>query len=369
MALAIPTFQQLYDVSKAETQARNPSLTDFEEGSNLDALTGANAVLADLVLRQALSYFQALFVDTATGTDLDALALDRFGLERKAASAAYGYVTFTRDGTTDAEEIPAGTTLRATVAGVSVTFTTDSSIEIADGSSTASVRATCSTTGTSGNVAENTVTTIVDTLDDETITATNAERMVGGAAEETDAAFRDRIRRYFSTLRRGTVAALAAGAISVGGVAFAAVDESHRMAADGGYVLVLVADSEGYSNAALVEDVEVELENWRAAGIWVQVEGAERQEETITLVLGVDTGSDQGVIRDAVKAVVLEYTNNLDPGATMYLSAISHAAHSASTAIRYVTISVPTADVAPSSETSIVRVASSGLTLTFTEVG
>jgi uncharacterized phage protein gp47/JayE len=256
------------------------------------------------------------------------------------------------------------------VDGVSVTFTTDALIEIADGSSTASVRATCSTTGTSGNVAASTVTTIVDTLDDDAgATVTNAERMVGGAAVETDSAFRDRIRRYFATLRKGTVGALEAGAISVGGVAFAAVDETHRMAADGGYVLVLVADSEGYSNTALVEDVEVELENWRAAGIWVQVEGADRQEETVTLAIGVETGADQGVLRTAIRDVVLDYVNNLAPGATMYRSAITHKAHSADAElIRYVTVSTPAADIAPDTETSIIRVATSGLTITFTEV-
>lgn len=369
MALAIPTFQQLYDAFKAEVQARNPALTDFTEGSNLDAIAGGASVLADLVIRQALAAFAAQFVDTATGTDLDALALDRFGIERKAASSAYGYVVFTRGDGTGAIEVPAGTTLRATVAGVSVSFTTDSLIEIADGDDTATVRATCTETGTAGNVAAAAVTTIVDTLDDDpTATVSNTERMVGGAEEETDAAFRDRIRRYFTTLRKGTVAALEAGAISVGGVAFAAVDESHRMSADGGYVLLLVADSEGYSNAALVEDVEAEIENWRAAGIWVQVDGAERQEETLALTIGVVSGSDQGAIRDAVKPVMLNLTDNLAPGATLYLSAVVAAAHSASSAIRYVTVTDPVADIAPDTELSIVRVTSSGLTLSFIEV-
>lgn len=368
MPLAVPTFQVLYDAFKSEVQARNPALTDFEEGSNLDSLAGAAAVLADLVVRQDLSNFAAQFVDTASGDDLDALALDRFGLERKEATAASGYVTFTRDGTSGSEPIPAGTVLRATVDGVSVTFTTDSAIEIADGSTTISVLATCSTTGTTGNVAADTVTTIVDTLGDATIAVTNGERMVGGAAEETDNTFRDRIRRYFSTLRKGTVSALEAGAIGVGGVAYAAVDETHRMAEDGGYVLVLVADAEGYANAALVEAVETELENWRSAGIWVQVEGAERQDEELALELGVVVGADQGTIRAAVRASVLAYTDTLAPGATLYLSAVTHAAHGASGDIVYVSVSSPAADIAPDTEISIIRVGTSGLTLAFTEV-
>ncbi|MCI0346433.1 MAG: baseplate J/gp47 family protein, partial [Chloroflexi bacterium] len=194
----LPTFNELYDAGKSEIRSRNPDLTDFNEGSNLDAVTGAGAMLADEVLRYVIDLFAAQFVDTAEGVDLDALAADRFGLTRKPAAGAVGTVTFTRGGSSGVLTIPAGTTLRATVNGESVTFTTDDDVDMAAAETAADATATCTVTGATGNVAAGTVTTIVDAIPgDATATVTNADRFAGGAPEETDDAFRDRIRRFF----------------------------------------------------------------------------------------------------------------------------------------------------------------------------
>jgi len=332
MTLAVPTFAELYQAAREEIQSRNPNLTDFNEGSNLDAMAGAAAILADEVIRIGISQFNAQFVDTATGADLDALALDRFGLTRKAAQASIGKLTFIRGGSTGTLTVPAGTTVEGTgTDGQKVQVTTDVDAEMAALANTITVRATCTRTGTTGNLADGTLTTIVDTIPgDSTATVTNAERFVGGRVAESDDRFRVRIRRYFQTLRKGTVEALVTGATTVPGVEYATVDEDFILPADGGYVAVYVGDPDGRANTALVDDVEVELENWRAAGVWVQAFASEREEISLVLTVIVRVGADEETLRAAIRTATLAVTDGLAPNCTLYFSQINHAAMSVS---------------------------------------
>jgi len=363
------TFDQLYALGQAEVQSRNPDLTDWRAGSVNDALIGGAAVQADEVIRVVVAAFAEQFVDTATGTALDALAADRFGLARHDAVAAVGTLTFTRGDSEGVLEIPAGTTCKATVNGESVTFTTDEAVYMAGDADTVSALATCTATGTTGNVAADTITTIVDTVPgDATATVTNADRFVGGAAEETDAAFRDRIRRYFTTLRRGTVSALETGALGVAGVAYVAVDESYAAPEDGGYVAVYVADGDGRSNDALSDAVAAELEAWRAAGIRVVVTGATREEIDLAVVLYVRAGSDLATLGTNVRAAILAYTDSLAPGAILYTAQIVAAALGISTDVLSAMVTTPTSDQTPSGVANALRVLDTALSVTVQEV-
>ena len=363
------TFDQLYTLGQAEVQSRNPELTDWRQGSVNDALIGGAAVQADEVIRVVVAAFAEQFVDTATGTALDALAADRFGLARHDAVAAVGTLTFTRGDSEGVLEIPAGTTCKATVNGESVTFTTDEAVYMAGDADTVSALATCTATGATGNVAADTITTIVDTVPgDATATVTNADRFVGGAAEETDAAFRDRIRRYFTTLRRGTVSALETGALGVAGVAYVAVDESYAAPEDGGYVAVYVADGDGRSNDALSDAVAAELEAWRAAGIRVVVTGATREEIDLAVVLYVRAGSDLATLVANARAAILAYTDALAPGAILYTAQIVAAALGISTDVLSAMVTTPTSDQTPSGVANALRVLDTALSVTVQEV-
>lgn len=360
------TFDELYTVGQAEVQSRNPELTDWREGSVNDAYLGGACVAVDEVVRVLVALFGAQFVDTATGGDLDALAADRFGLTRTAASASVGTLTFTRDSSTGVLEIPAGTTCKATVNGESVTFTTDEAGWMAAADDTVDVRATCTATGTTGNVAADTITTIVDAIPgDSGATVTNADRFVGGAPEESDAAFRDRIRRYFGTLRKGTVSALEAGALSVAGVSYVYVDETFVAPEDGGYVAVYVGDADGRGNDALADAVTTELEAWRAAGVRVVVTAAAREEISLALVLTIGANVDQTTLAANIRAAVLAYTNSLAPGATLYTSQVVAVALAVSTSLLACSVTAPTADYAPTEPYYAVRVPESGLTVSF----
>jgi uncharacterized phage protein gp47/JayE len=366
----LPTFADLYDDGKAEVQARQPELSDWNEGSNLDAVIGGGAMLADEVLRVVVALFGEHFIDVAEDTALDVLALDRFGLTRLPASASVGTLRFTRGSSTGVLTIPAGTQVRGEVNGVSVTVTTDTDTDMAALDNTVDVDATCTVTGRSGNVAEEVLDEIVDTIPgDSTVTVTNPDRFTGGDVDETDPEFRDRIRRYFQTLRKGTVAALEAGALSVPGVQYATVDETFIAPEDGGYVAVYIGDPDGRANSVLTDDVEEELEDWRAAGIEVRVFAATREEIALSITVYHRRGIDVAELTAAVRAGVLAHTDALAPNATLYLEAVECAAQMADKAsIRAARVTSHTADVEPSAPQNAIRVNSEDLTIALVEV-
>lgn len=367
-----PTFQALYDAYKAEVQSRRADLTDWNEGSVLDGLGGGSAMLADESMRYYLALFSELFFDTAVGAALDRLALDRLGLERKPATAAYGTVTWTKGDSGAAYDIPAGTVFRATLAdGTTYTASSLYDVSIRADQVSVPVAVQADAVGRSSNLAVLTLDEVATPLvADPTATCTNTARLAGGSDAETDAAFRDRIRRYYSTLRRGTVDALKTGALSVPGVAFVTVDES--TIEDDGIVRVYVGDPDASSNSTLASLVETELENWRAAGVMVEVLGAGRDDRYCTLQVEIERGADLIAAAAAIRAAVIGHSEAIPPGRPARLSRIANAVHDASASVlACVVTSLGTAegeDIEPAHPHLAVRFGSLPVEIYFTEV-
>lgn len=372
----VPTFTDLYDAGLVEMQSRAPQLTDTTEGSALDGLLGGQAAIADEAIAYALASFAEQFVDTATGSALDALASDRFGLARKAAVAAVGVVRFTRSATTPTGgiNIPLGTTVSATVDGETVSFETTAAGTIPDGETTVDVAAECTETGAAGNVAAGVIDSVDSAIpDDPDITVNNPARFTGGDAQETDSAFRARIRRYYSTVRRGTVEALKEGALGVAGVSFATVDESSMAPADGAVVYIYVGDPDARSNATLAALVAAEIESWRAAGVNVQVVGCTRAEMELELTVTHVQGADTATLDTLIRAAVIEgYTDLLDPGERLRFTRVSSKVICLSDSIVDCTVASDDADageefIDPSVASEALRVVSGDLAITFVE--
>lgn len=368
----LPTFDALYAAGKAEVLSRAPDLVDWREGSVLDSVNGGGAMLADETIRVLVALFMTLFVDTAAGADLDALAADRFpGLDdRYAASASVATLRYTRGALTGVIAIPAGNTFRATVDGQSLLFTADTGAEMPAASNTVDFTATCSSTGVSGNIAAGEIDEIVDAIGGDTGAAvTNPDRAVGGDVAETDPEFRERIKRYFGTLRKGTVPALEAAGVSVAGAQFASVDEANITFEAGGYVSVYIGDPDGRGNAALAALAATEIEDVRAAGIEVRTIAAEREEFAIAMTLYCRTGSDTAALKVAARAAILDYMDRFPPNQTLYFSRLEAAAIAVSADVRGAEVTSPTGETkAPSAAYRALRVPSASLSLTATEV-
>lgn len=364
----LPTYQELYDAARAEVQLRRPDLTDWNEGSNLDAITGGGAVLADEVIRVAVALFRAQFFDTAEGADLDALVQDRFGgaLARKPATAALGTVTWTRDAA-GAYVILAGTRFRAQFGTTTITVQSLQAVTLLAADTSIEIPVQATVTGRATNAAAGEIDEILDVhVSDPGATCTNAQPLAGGSDAETDEALRDRVRRQYNTLRRATVAALEAGALSVPGVAVVTVDES--AVESSGWVYVYVGDPDARSNDTLAALVETELENWRAAGVLVSVEGADRQEKSLSMNVVVERGSDQNAVAAAIRAAVVAYGDSLGPGERVRGSRIEQAAHQASELVVAVDDVTVQGGNAPSASHRAIRFVAESIAIDFSEV-
>lgn len=109
MSFNKPGFRDLYAALETDLRGRAPTLTDWEEGSVVRSLFESFAYEMALLYEQMESVYNAGYVDTATGPNLDRVVAV-LGITRNEPDFATGVVTFERDpGATAAVTVPAGT--------------------------------------------------------------------------------------------------------------------------------------------------------------------------------------------------------------------------------------------------------------------
>lgn len=317
-----PSFIDLLTVGQAEAQIRRPDLT-FLEGDITVAMNHAAAAMADACIRFSAQAFRESFLDGAEADALTTLVDDHFNIQREGVTEAQVTVRFTRTSGGAGGTIAAGSQIATgfTGDGVQVTFTTNSPIIVpAANNGPFDIVATASDGGPDGNVAVGTITKILTTLFDPTFAVTNLAAAGGGNAEESDEELRARVREYFQTLRRGTLAALEFGAKLVPSVRVATAVEDLIL----GTVTVRVSDAAGNSTAQMIADVEAELENWRCAGINVQVVGGVTLPVNLAVALLVRPGFSVAAATATLTAALTTRLNKMQVGETLYLDVLTH---------------------------------------------
>lgn len=299
-----PSFADSITQGKAELQARRPDLA-VSDGDVTEADLHAAASMADACLRFAWQCFRDTFIDGASGDALRALVDDHLNIQALEAEYASVTLSFTRTSGGAGGTIDAGTRVGAAIepGGVQVVFTTDAPIVVAGGANGPfAVNATANVVGSDGNVAAGKLNRILDPVFDGTFVVTNPAGAGGGNFAEKDEELRERARAFWGTLRRGTLAALEYGAKLAPGVRIAKAVEANLA----GLVTVTVTDADGNSTAQMVADAVAELENWRAAGVLVQVLGGTPLVVDMTLSLvvriGLDVAAVASILADAVEA-------------------------------------------------------------------
>jgi len=355
----LPSRTDLFEIAAAEIAARSSARPVnqrisanevFTHGSDINVVTASASAMGDEILRQLCLKISALYLDTAEGDDLDRLVADRWSpsIVRKEATPAVVTLQFYRtSGALPAFTYPADSKLRTTTG---VEFSTTLSASIGAGSNgPVTVTATCVDTGQAGNVAENTVTEFTTAPSDPAVQVTNPDPAAGGDDPETDARLRQRARNFYNAVRRGTVAAIEFGALTVAGVRLASVTEEVDSNGDEtGRVILAIADSNGQGNAALATAVRGAEVEYRAAGVIVDVIAAVPTYQAIELLLRFRTGFDSAVVFASVQQAVVAAVNALAPGATLPVSLIT-------AAIRRIpgvivlddAVSIPVGDVVP----------------------
>lgn len=335
----LPTRVALFRIGRDEILGLNAALTrDAVEREGMDAnvLLAAAAAIGDEVMRQVARLLAASFLDSANDSDLDRLVFDRYGLVRKPAAVSQGTVAFSATAPSPTTfTIPAGTKL-STANGVQ--FLTSEAVSFPIGSTGPILVAARSTlAGGDQNVKAGTITSLISPITSQPsdLVVTNPLATTGGDNVEQDDSLRDRARRFFSTVRRGTLGALEAAALGVSGVrkaaAFEVLDALGRPAR---YVRMVVSDSfteqfVDYASVPPLYQVQSQLlsttvfnalSDTRAAGIYVEVTVANVILQAFQLALTFAAGTDVSLAALRARAAVVNYTNDLKPGAPVVLA-------------------------------------------------
>jgi uncharacterized phage protein gp47/JayE len=300
----------------------DPTQVDVE-GSDVNIFVGSTSVVADAVTGQLAESINRLLLDGAQDDDLDRYALDRYNLPRKGASPAVGSVRFFRvSAAGGAGNVPIGTRLK-TAGNVEYITTTLGVFGIGtlDTGDVVNVRAVQA--GKVTQVGTNTIRSFSQPglLFDQTLQVTNDLATAGGEDVEDDETFRARIRDFWNTARRGILAAISFGALSVPGVVSAQAVEVVTTGGQPARVVNLyIADSSGVASKALGDLVRVALDDFRAAGIAVIISTSIPLLVSVSLSLQFQAGVDTGTIAENVRAAVVEFINSLPVNGTLYIA-------------------------------------------------
>lgn len=300
-------------------------------GSDANIFVGSQSEVAYAVVLQLLYAVNRLLLDGAEADDLDRYALDRYGgqVPRKGAAPALGAVTLSRPtATAGPGTVPTGTTILSTAGFQYITtgpgsftnggVTTDLVVP------NVPVRAVQA--GTSAQASVNTLTRFANPAAnfDPTITINNPITTSGSADPELDEVYRERIRSYWLTARRGILAAIMQGATQVVGVASAqAVEVIGQNAQPVRLVNLYIADASGVANAQLAQLVQNNLSDYRAAGIQVVISTSIPTIVSIVLHLTFLAGADTVTLSTQVQAAVVNYCAGLAVNQTLTIAALN----------------------------------------------
>jgi hypothetical protein len=333
-----PTFNDFFRTARDETLLRNAKVSREaveREGMDANILVASIAAVADQVTGQLAQVEAGTFIDSAVGAALDRLVFDRYGLVRKPAASSQGTVQFrTLVGAPTTFTIPIGVRL-STPDGVEF-ITSDSVVFLAGSMGPLACGVRSSLAGSSQNVKALAITSITTSITSQPtdLTVSNPFATAGAGDAENDASLRDRARRFFTTVRRGTLGALEEAALGVEGVttakAFEVIDSLGRPAR---LVQLVVTDAftEQFVNydtiparyevqsQLLATTVFNALAEVRPAGTFVQVIVANVVLQSFQLGLSFIAGTDVNTAALAARASMVTYVNSLVAGAPIVI--------------------------------------------------
>ena len=260
----------------------------FQPSEGCDSAVRLYALAAELqsLLMQADWVLDQSFPQTAQGTYLDYHAETR-GIVRMPAEHAHGTLRFAAAGEAAADYPVAKGTVCMTVEGVRFETTADAVLSAGETWVDAPARAVES--GAGGNVIAGTVT-VLSALPVGIVQCTNTEAFSGGCDAEDDEALRERILASYRRLPNGANAAYyEEEALRIAGVAAAkAVGRARGI----GTVNVIVAAQEGMPSAALLAEVEAEIQKKREIAVDLKVLAP--TERSIAVSAALKTASGYG---------------------------------------------------------------------------
>jgi uncharacterized phage protein gp47/JayE len=195
---------------------RPPRLTDRNPGSVLRTLAEAFAREYSVLSRQLEQVYDAAFLDTAEGRDLDQIVA-LLGLERRTQLFAVGEVVFSRTSPSPGDIVIEEGTKISTAEVPAVTVSTNETRVLRAGGLSVAVPVQAGVRGAAGVASANTLSVINRPILGINH-ATNPEPLAFRASTETDAALRRRAAHALEGAGRSTGRALVAALMSVEGI-------------------------------------------------------------------------------------------------------------------------------------------------------
>jgi hypothetical protein len=387
MAFAIKNFNTITAQLILYVSGHTNALTDFNVGSVVRTMLEAFAEELEYLY---LEMFRGILEGIDTGV------YNSFDFPALGAVSASGSVIFSlvQTGTTNPASpttsivIPAGTivqvpsinTTTGTTVGNSYSVNQDTIWPV--GQTSVSTVVTCTQSGTVGNTAYNTITSIVSTLPTvagATYAVTNPATISNGADQETAAQQKQRFAEYLQSLGRGTIDAIEYAALQtviydangniIEKVGSAVVVEPYLI--DGSlpsaYVIVYVYNGVGNTSSALVAQTQNiingyydsngnRIAGYKAAGVIALVLPVEESPITfnINVVMAPGyslTSSLSGTIANSIST----YIQGLSPGDSVLLNQIIEIVMN-NTGVYNCYIVSPSADIIPADSTTVITI-------------
>jgi uncharacterized phage protein gp47/JayE len=339
-ALNTKTFTTMVTDQITSIQAKASQLINFTIGSVLRALVETNAAVGLWLQGMIVQLLGTTRASTSSGSDLDTWMAD-YGVFRLPATAAMGFLTFSRFTATAQAIIPFGTLVQtpdglqqfAVSVDLSNAAYTPAGYVIAAGTTSVTVPAVAVTAAAAGNVGANQITALgqsilyVDTVN-------NALAFVGGSDAEQDPALRSRFVLYIASLARATVTAvkLAATSVQPGLSCTLTENQQYNGTADIGYFYVVLDDGSGAPPTPLIAAVSSAIDAVRAIttrfGVFAPVVIHAAVTLTVTLAAGAPSGT-----RTLVQTAIQNYINALGDGVGLAYSRLIQVAYDASPSV------------------------------------
>lgn len=310
MSLKIKNFKEIFKNLVEWTTAKTDKITDFNIGSAIRTLYEAIAIQFEeyyFTLKQGILYA------------IEHAIYNAFGFELKLSKTATGFVNVSfKEPLPSPIVFPKGTMFCTSATYGYIYFNSTEEVTAPKNSTGVSVPIIAKSTGQGGNIPKGAITTIV-TTNVFIKEVNNPEPISNGRNEETSSERKKRFQDYIKTLARGTRDAILYGTLEVEGVAGAWVDDNYI-----GYVKLYAHDSNGELSEELRINIKKNLDNYRAAGIEVDVLPIVKRPTNLSIELVIDNDYDVEVYKELIKNQLRRFLNEFTVSKDLFLSDIIH---------------------------------------------
>lgn len=355
MPLVIREFETMVDETLQRIVDANIGITNTIPGSVIRTIIESLLAEVDIQNYTIDQIYKAMNIDTATGSDLDAIVAI-LGVVRKQATYAEGTVVFGRSDiyTTDiaiqyAQMVSTKQNNNGNMSYEFIVIDNDAKLKAGNLQTTVNVRATIP-----GNIflpigSINIMNTPIIGIE----YVTNIVEFIGGSNEETDDELRERAKQALAGLGKGTNIALRSALLDLDGVVDAIVMDVNRGV---GTADIVVITNELPPSTALASEIDYTIGITKAAGIDIQAiyPTIKVQNIAVTIRNMTGTGLTQDTINNAANAIV-DYCSNLSVGDILIISQLERAIGNAINNIDIdITVTTPNANITPTS-TEVIR--------------